>query len=74
MSSKINNYYRKKFGSFQPLSAIEFNELIVYVPDLLRMPFIYFPKKGYQPANAELLITENDLKTMLYKTIHETAN
>lgn len=74
MSNKIDNYYRKTFGSFQPLSDLELNDLLAYIPELLGMPFVYFPKEDYQLSTMEFLISGNDLKTILFKTIHETAN
>lgn len=74
MRNETIHFYRYKFGPLQPLSTIELNELFLYIPDLLKMPFVYFSGKESDYLNAELIISANDLKTILYKTIHDSVN
>jgi hypothetical protein len=74
MRNEMKKYFIENAGAFITMDDSDFNELCTYELSLLQIPAILFVQHGYQYTGDNVVLTHQELKTILKTTIHNSIN
>jgi hypothetical protein len=74
MRNEMKKYFIENAGAFITMDDSDFNELCTYELSLLQIPAILFVQPGYQYTGDNVVLTHQELKTILKTTIHNSIN
>jgi hypothetical protein len=74
MRNESKKYFIDNVGPFATLDEGEFNELVTYDIQLIQVPAILFVKQGYRYAGNELVLTLNELATLMKASLTNSIN
>ena len=74
MRNESRKYYIENVGSFANLDDKEFNELCGYELSLLQVPAVLYVKNGFHYKGSELVLSHEELKSVIQTTIQYSIN
>ena len=74
MRNRFNKYHIENLGSFVELDDKEFNELCSLELNLSTVPGILYLKPGYKYTGKEILLSHNELRTILKLLSNDSIN
>lgn len=74
MRNQPKKYQIENLGAFTILDDKDFNELCSLELNLLHIPAVLYIRQGYQYSGNEILLSHQELKTILKSTTSDLLN